>query len=99
MQIEHGLIVGNKPQIDGTTGIDAYGNPVDPSVSGNMSRWTTCGFFGRLNYDYQASTSLRLMADMMALPDSAREISGSSSISICRLEYRSRKLHEEFDLD
>ena len=33
-----GLIVGNKPQIDGTTGIDAYGNPVDPSVSGNMSR-------------------------------------------------------------
>jgi hypothetical protein len=41
-----GLIVGNKPQIDGTTGIDAYGNPVDPSVSGNMSRWTTCGFFG-----------------------------------------------------
>lgn len=48
-----GLIVGNKPQIDGTTGIDAYGNPVDPSVSGNMSRWTTCGFFGRLNYDYQ----------------------------------------------
>ena len=48
-----GLIVGNKPQIDGTTGIDAYGTPVDPSVSGNMSRWTTCGFFGRLNYDYQ----------------------------------------------
>lgn len=48
-----GLIVGNKLQIDGTTGIDAYGTPVDPSVSGNMSRWTTCGFFGRLNYDYQ----------------------------------------------
>ena len=74
-----GLIVGNKPQIDGTTGIDAYGTPVDPSVSGNMSRWTTCGFFGRLNYDYQASISLRLMADMMVLQDSAREISGSSS--------------------
>ena len=55
-----GIIVGNKPQIDGTTGIDAYGTAVDPGVSGNMSRWTTCGFFGRLNYDYQGKYLLEL---------------------------------------
>ena len=55
-----GIIVGSKPQIDGTTGIDPYGTAVDPSVSGNMSRWTTCGFFGRLNYDYQGKYLLEL---------------------------------------
>ncbi len=55
-----GIIVGSKSQIDGTTGIDAYGTSVDPGVGGNMSRWTTCGFFGRLNYDYQGKYLLEL---------------------------------------
>ena len=55
-----GIIVGNKSQIDATTGIDAYGTSVDPGVGGNMSRWTTCGVFGRLNYDYQGKYLLEL---------------------------------------
>ena len=50
----------------------------DPSVSGNMSRWTTCGFFGRLNYDYQAN-----LFEVNGRYDGSsrfrREISGSSS--------------------
>ncbi|GAA4795664.1 TonB-dependent receptor [Olivibacter ginsenosidimutans] len=48
-----GIIVPNLPVIDLTTGVDAYGKPVTPSVSGGNDHWSTAGFFGRLNYDYQ----------------------------------------------
>lgn len=49
----NGIIVNSKPEIDITTGLDSSGEPVTPAVGGNHTRWTTCGFFGRFNYDYQ----------------------------------------------
>lgn len=56
----NGIIVSNKPEIDITTGLDPYGSPVTPSVGGNRSRWTTCGFFGRINYDYNSKYLLEM---------------------------------------
>ena len=48
-----GIIVPSLPSIDITSGTDAYGKEVAPSVTGNLSDWATAGFFGRLNYDYE----------------------------------------------
>lgn len=47
-----GIIVPDLPEIDITTGLDSNGNPVPPSVYGSRSSWSTAGFFGRFNYDY-----------------------------------------------
>lgn len=47
-----GIIVPDLPEIDITTGLDNSGNPVSPTVNGSRSSWSTAGFFGRLNYDY-----------------------------------------------
>ncbi|MBC8603525.1 TonB-dependent receptor [Parabacteroides acidifaciens] len=49
----NGIIVPGLPEIDITTGLDYQGNPVTPSTNGSRARWSTAGFFGRLNYDYQ----------------------------------------------
>ncbi len=48
-----GIIVPSLPSVDITSGTDAYGKEVTPSVTGNLSDWATAGFFGRLNYDYE----------------------------------------------
>lgn len=48
-----GIIVPSLPSADLTTGTDAYGKPVTPSVNGAINDWATAGFFGRINYDYQ----------------------------------------------
>lgn len=48
-----GIIVPSLPSIDITSGTDAYGKEVTPTVTGNLSDWATAGFFGRLNYDYK----------------------------------------------
>lgn len=47
-----GIIVPDLPEVDITTGLDSNGNPVPPTVNGSRSSWSTAGFFGRLNYDY-----------------------------------------------
>lgn len=48
-----GIIVPELPEIDITTGLDSNGNPIPPTVNGSRSSWSTAGFFGRLNYDYE----------------------------------------------
>lgn len=48
-----GIIIPGQPEVDITTGQDYYGNIVTPSVNGARKRWSTAGFFGRINYDYQ----------------------------------------------
>ena len=48
-----GIIVPELPEIDITTGLDHFGNPVSPTVNGSRNSWSTAGFFGRLNYDYK----------------------------------------------
>ncbi|WP_346316178.1 TonB-dependent receptor [Chitinophaga sp. YIM B06452] len=48
-----GLIVPTLPVLDLTSGNDATGKPVPPSVGGNNQKWATQGYFGRLNYDYK----------------------------------------------
>ncbi len=47
-----GIIYPGKPTINTSNGFDSNGNKVAPNVSGDHSRWSTAGFFGRLNYDY-----------------------------------------------
>lgn len=48
-----GIIVPGMPSIDLTTGVDANGKAVTPTVNGANNHWSTAGFFGRINYDYQ----------------------------------------------
>jgi TonB-linked SusC/RagA family outer membrane protein len=48
-----GIIVPTLPEIDLTTGLDYNGNSVTPSVNGSRNSWSTAGYFGRINYDYE----------------------------------------------
>lgn len=48
-----GIMIPGKPDIDLTNGLDNNGNPITPTMSGRREEWSTMGFFGRLNYDYQ----------------------------------------------
>jgi TonB-linked SusC/RagA family outer membrane protein len=48
----NGIIVAGIPTLNTTTGIDANGLAVAPSVTGQYQSWATAGFFGRLNYDF-----------------------------------------------
>lgn len=48
-----GILVPGINEIDGTSGTDYDGKPVVPSVNGSRQRWSTFGYFTRINYDYQ----------------------------------------------
>ncbi len=48
-----GILVAALPVINLTSGTDASGKTVSPSVTGGYNEWSTTGFFGRLNYDYK----------------------------------------------
>lgn len=48
-----GILVPGINEIDGTSGTDWNGNPITPGVNGARGRWSTLGYFGRINYDYQ----------------------------------------------
>lgn len=48
----NGILVPGKPEVDLTTGLDYYGNPVTPSTNGSRNSWSNAGVFGRFNYDY-----------------------------------------------
>ena len=48
-----GITYPGKPTINTSTGIDKDGKVIAPNVSGGHNRWSTAGFFGRVNYDYQ----------------------------------------------
>lgn len=49
----NGIIYPGLPEVDITTGQDYYGNLITPTVNGARYAWSTAGFFGRINYDYQ----------------------------------------------
>ncbi|MCH3994896.1 MAG: TonB-dependent receptor [Prevotella sp.] len=55
-----GIIVPGKPEIDITTGLGPDGDMIIPGTSGNRSRWTTAGFFGRINYNYKEKYLLEM---------------------------------------
>lgn len=48
-----GITYPSKPTINTSTGIDKDGKVIAPNVSGGHNRWSTAGFFGRVNYDFQ----------------------------------------------
>lgn len=48
----NGVLVSGKPEVDLTTGLDYYGNPVTPQTNGSRNSWSNAGVFGRFNYDY-----------------------------------------------
>lgn len=47
-----GITYPGKPTINTSTGIDKDGKVIAPNVSGGHNRWSTAGFFGRVNYDF-----------------------------------------------
>lgn len=47
----NGILIPELPEVDLTSGLDQYGEPVTPSANGERHNWSTAGFFGRLNYD------------------------------------------------
>ena len=49
---KYGVMIGDMPYFDITTGLDGKGNVKATKANGNGKRWKTAGFFGRLNYDY-----------------------------------------------
>ena len=48
-----GVIVNELPVIDLTTGLSPAGTAQTPNIHGSSRAWSTAGYFGRLNYDYQ----------------------------------------------
>ncbi len=48
-----GITYPGKPTINTSTGIDKDGKVIALNVSGGHNRWSTAGFFGRVNYDFQ----------------------------------------------
>lgn len=49
-----GIIVPGLNEIDVTGGTDYWGGKVDPWVFGNRNKWSTLGYFARINYDYES---------------------------------------------
>lgn len=47
-----GVIVPNLPSINTSSGLSETGEQIPPDVAGSYGRWTTAGFFGRINYNY-----------------------------------------------
>ena len=79
-----GIINPDLPWVDLTTGTDAYGNPITPSVNGSGACWRTVGFFGRINYDYDgrylAEVNLRYDGTSRFRPDQRWNLSPSFSL-------------------
>lgn len=55
-----GIMISGKPQVDLTTGLGPDGNPITPSTNGSRNEWSTVGFFGRFNYDYDGKYLLEV---------------------------------------
>ncbi|RXG15735.1 TonB-linked SusC/RagA family outer membrane protein [Leeuwenhoekiella aestuarii] len=48
-----GVILPALPVLDLTSGVDANGNVVAPSIRGEYQNWATAGYFARLNYNFK----------------------------------------------
>lgn len=55
-----GIMIPSKPEVDLGTGLGPDGKPVTPDTNGSRNEWTTVGFFGRFNYDYQGKYLLEV---------------------------------------
>ena len=49
----YGLQIEELPELDLISNIDGAGKDKVPEVGGYRNQWSTAGFFGRINYDYQ----------------------------------------------
>ncbi|MCR5350944.1 MAG: TonB-dependent receptor [Bacteroidales bacterium] len=49
----NGLQDVNLPVLNLTTGLNNGGTAISPTINGTTDGWSTAGFFGRVNYDYQ----------------------------------------------
>lgn len=47
-----GVLIPTMPEVDLTSGLGYDGKDVVPSVNGSRFEWSTAGFFGRINYNY-----------------------------------------------
>ena len=56
----YGILIPDKPEIDMTSGLGYDGITITPSTNGSRNEWTTAGFFGRLNYDYNGKYLLEV---------------------------------------
>jgi len=51
--LRYGLLLDNLSEFDLTTSLGGDGAVRIPEVSGYSNEWSTAGFFGRMNYDYE----------------------------------------------
>ena len=49
---KEGIMLYDMPTLDTANGLSKSGEEVPPVVSGGYTSWSTAGFFGRLNYNY-----------------------------------------------
>ena len=47
-----GIIVPELTALSLTSGMDINGKPITPTISGIYDHWSTLGYFGRINYDF-----------------------------------------------
>ncbi len=47
-----GVLIPTMPEVNLTSGLGYDGKEVVPSVNGSRFEWSTAGFFGRINYNY-----------------------------------------------
>ena len=50
---KYGIIMDDMPEFDLTTGLGGTGEEMTSSIGGHRHSWSTAGFFGRVNYDFQ----------------------------------------------
>lgn len=48
-----GILNSENPSINSSSGLDQDGNVTPSSVGGGYAKWSSAGYFGRLNYDYK----------------------------------------------
>lgn len=48
----NGIMVSTVPTLNTSSGLGADGSSIPPSLSGGYADWSTAGYFGRINYNY-----------------------------------------------
>ena len=57
---KYGLLLSDLPEFDLSSSLGGNGDERIPEVSGSSNEWSTAGFFGRINYDYEGKYLVEL---------------------------------------
>lgn len=88
-----GVMIPTSPSLDITSGTDASGTIVAPTIGGRYEEWATMGYFGRLNYDfdgrYLIEANLRYDGTSRFREDKRKQLFPSASLgwNVAREEF------------